>query len=123
MTEPPITSTTPGALRGCVEDRLCVFRGVPYASPPVGLARWRAAQPHPGWDGVRDATQYWRSAPQPWRPGGLPPVGSHGEPPFDEDWLTLNVWTPGIDDLRRPVLVWIHGRVLDRFGEPAFLCC
>jgi carboxylesterase type B len=109
MTEPPITSTTLGSLRGCLEDTLCVFRGVPYAAPPVGRARWRAARPHPGWGGVRDATQYGPSAPQPWRPGGLPPVGSHGEPPFDEDCLTLNVWTPGIDDLRRPVLVWIHG--------------
>jgi para-nitrobenzyl esterase len=109
MTEPPITSTTLGTLRGCVEDGLCAFRGVPYAAPPVGRARWRAAQPHPGWDGVRGAAQYGPSAPQPWRPGGLPPVGSHGQPPFDEDCLTLNVWTPGIDDRRRPVLVWIHG--------------
>lgn len=109
MTGPPITSTTSGSLRGCVEDGLCVFRGVPYAAPPAGRARWRAAQPHPGWDGVRDATRYGPSAPQPWQPGGLPPIGSHGQPPFGEDCLTLNVWTPGIDDLRRPVLVWIHG--------------
>jgi para-nitrobenzyl esterase len=109
MTEPPITSTTLGTLRGSVEDGLCAFRGVPYAAPPVGRARWKAAQPHPGWDGVRDATQYGLSAPQPWQPGGLPPVGSHGQPPFGEDCLTLNVWTPGIDELRRPVLVWIHG--------------
>lgn len=109
MTEPPITNTTLGALRGCADDGVCAFRGVPYAASPIGRARWRAAQPHPGWDGVRDATQYGPSPPQPWRPGGQPPVGSHGEPPFGEDCLTLNVWTPGIDDRRRPVLVWIHG--------------
>jgi para-nitrobenzyl esterase len=109
MTELAITSTTSGTLRGRAEDGLCVFRGVPYAAPPVGAARWKAAQPHPGWDGVRDATEYGPSAPQPWLPGGLPPIGSHGQPPFDEDCLTLNVWTPAIDDYRRPVLVWIHG--------------
>lgn len=109
MAELPIVSTTLGTVRGRVEDGLCIFRGVPYAAPPVGPARWKAAQPHPGWDGVRGATEYGPSAPQPWRPGGMPPIGSHGEPPFGEDCLTLNVWTPGIDDARRPVLVWIHG--------------
>lgn len=109
MTEPLITSTTLGDLRGSVEDDLCVFRGVPYAAAPLGAERWRSAQPHLGWDGLREAMAYGPSAPQPWMPGGMPPIGSHGEPPFDEDCLTLNVWTPGIDDRRRPVLVWIHG--------------
>jgi carboxylesterase type B len=109
MTSPLITSTTIGDLRGTVEDDLCVFRGVPYAAAPVGALRWRSAQPHLGWTGLREATSYGPSAPQPWRPGGMPPVGSHGEPPFDEDCLTLNIWTPGIDERRRPVLVWIHG--------------
>jgi carboxylesterase type B len=109
MTERPTVSTSLGTLRGCVEDGLWVFRGVPYAAPPMGAARWRAAEPHPGWDGVRDSAEYGPSAPQPWLPGGMPPVGSHGAPPFGEDCLTLNLWTPGIDDARRPVMVWIHG--------------
>jgi carboxylesterase type B len=109
MTDHALVSTTLGTVRGCVEDGLYVFRGVPYAAPPVGPARWQAAQPHPGWRGVRDATRYGPSAPQPWRPEGIPAIGRHGEPPFDEDCLTLNVWTPGPDDLGRPVLVWIHG--------------
>ena len=109
MTERPTVTTSLGALRGCVEDGLCVFRGVPYAAPPVGAGRWQAPEPHPGWVGVRDAAEYGLSAPQPWLPGGMPPVGSHGAPPFGEDCLTLNLWTPGIDDARRPVMVWIHG--------------
>jgi para-nitrobenzyl esterase len=54
----------------------------------------------------------------------LPPVGSHGAPPFGEDCLTLNLWTPGIDDARRPVLVWIHGGgFLTGSGNLPFYAC
>ena len=122
MTELPTTSTTLGTLRGCVEDGLCVLRGVPYAAPPVGLARWKAARPHPGWDGVRDATEYGPSAPQPWRPGGMPPIGSHGEPPFGEDCLTQRV---DAGHRRRPppgAGLDSRWRSPDRFGEPAVPC-
>ncbi|MET7299089.1 carboxylesterase family protein [Embleya sp. NPDC005575] len=96
-----------GTLRGRAEDGLAVFRGIPYAAAPVGDLRWRPARPHPGWDGVRDAAEYGPSAPQIGRVDAV--LGGHGAPPFDEDCLTLNVWTPGPDDARRPVLVWIHG--------------
>lgn len=101
-----------------------MFRGVPYAAPPAGDARWKAARPHPGWDGVRDATEYGPSAPQPWIPGGMPPLGEHGVPPFGEDCLTLNLWTPGIDGARRPVMVWIHGGgFLTGSGNLPFYAC
>ena len=109
MTDQPIVTTTTGTLRGRAEDALLAFRGIPYAAPPVGAGRWRAARPHPGWTGVRDAAGYGPSAPQPWLPGGSPVIGTHGDPPFAEDCLTLNLWTPGLDAARRPVLVWIHG--------------
>ncbi|MFG2983549.1 carboxylesterase/lipase family protein [Streptomyces sp. NPDC048258] len=98
-----------GRLRGAIEDGLAVFRAVPYAAPPVGDLRWRPARPHPGWSGTRDATADGPSAPQMYREGGDPVLGGHGSPPFDEDCLTLNVWTPAADTARRPVLVWIHG--------------
>ncbi|MFI5980242.1 carboxylesterase/lipase family protein [Streptomyces sp. NPDC051555] len=98
-----------GRLRGAVEDGLTVFRAVPYAASPVGELRWRPARPHPGWSGTRDATSDGPSAPQMYREGGDPVLGGHGEPPFDEDCLTLDIWTPAIDDARRPVLLWIHG--------------
>ncbi|MFJ8744553.1 carboxylesterase/lipase family protein [Embleya sp. NPDC127516] len=103
----PLVRLPVGTLRGRAENGLAVFRGIPYAAPPVGELRWRPARPHPGWAGVRDAGEYGPSAPQV----GLvdPVLGGHGAPPFDEDCLTLNVWTPGPDDARRPVLVWIHG--------------
>ncbi|MFE4635806.1 carboxylesterase/lipase family protein [Streptomyces sp. NPDC056773] len=99
----------PGSLRGTIEDGLAVFRAVPYAAPPVGEQRWRPARPHPGWTGTRDATADGPSAPQMHLEGGDPVLGGHGSPPFDEDCLTLDIWTPAADDARRPVLVWIHG--------------
>lgn len=104
----PVVVTLGGALRGATEDGLAVFRAVPYAAPPVGSLRWEVARPHAGWAGVRDAQQYGPSAPQPYAPGGSPIMGSNGEPPFDEDCLTVNIWSPDIDE-KLPVLVWIHG--------------
>ncbi|MFJ3908506.1 carboxylesterase/lipase family protein [Streptomyces vinaceus] len=105
----PVVDLPAGRLRGSVEGGLAVFKGVPYAAPPVGALRWRPAQPHPGWPGTREATAFGPSAPQLYREGGDPVLGSHGSPPFDEDCLTLNVWTPRTDDAKRPVMVWIHG--------------
>ncbi|WP_031155313.1 carboxylesterase/lipase family protein [Streptomyces xanthophaeus] len=104
----PVVLTRSGPVRGVAEDGLAVFKGVPYAAPPVGPLRWRPAQPHRGWSAVLDATAYGPGSPQAVREGD-PVLGGHGFPPFDEDCLTLNVWTPGPDDARRPVLVWIHG--------------
>ncbi|MFE7096249.1 carboxylesterase/lipase family protein [Streptomyces erythrochromogenes] len=98
-----------GRLRGAVEGGVTVFRAVPYAAPPVGDLRWRPAQPHPGWSGTRDATTDGPSSPQMYAEDGDPLLGGHGSPPFDDDCLTLNVWTPAADGARRPVLVWIHG--------------
>ncbi|MFD9302001.1 carboxylesterase/lipase family protein [Streptomyces sp. NPDC060048] len=105
----PVAHPPAGRLHGAFEDGLAVFRAVPYAAPPVGELRWRPARPHPGWSGTRDATADGPSAPQMYMEGGDPVLGGHGEPPFDEDCLTLDVWTPAADNARRPVLVWIHG--------------
>ncbi|MFE3186504.1 carboxylesterase/lipase family protein [Streptomyces violascens] len=107
----PVVRLSAGRLRGAAggDGGVVAFKGVPYAAPPVGGLRWRPARPHPGWDGLRGATAYGPSAPQMFMEGGDPVLGGHGSPPFDEDCLTLNVWTPAVDDARRPVLVWIHG--------------
>ncbi|MFP3992500.1 carboxylesterase family protein [Streptomyces sp. E11-3] len=105
----PVVHLPAGRLRGATEGGVAAFRRVPYAAPPTGGLRWRPAQPYAGWSGVRDATTDGPSAPQSYTEGGDPVLGGHGSPPFDDDCLTLNVWTPSADDAGRPVLVWIHG--------------
>ncbi|MBN9420493.1 hypothetical protein ABS71_16670 [bacterium SCN 62-11] len=90
-----------GQLKGATQDGVTVFRGVPYAAPPV---RFQPPQPAIPWQGVRDATRNGPIAPQPQLRGLLSPITA----PQDEDCLTLNVWTPAGAD-KAPVLVWIHG--------------
>ncbi|MFC4121489.1 carboxylesterase/lipase family protein [Nonomuraea zeae] len=87
------------------DPSVTVFRGVPYAAPPVGESRWRPPRPAPPWPGVRRAATFGPMCPQ------APDGGAGGAGlPMSEDCLYLNVWTraAGAGE-RRPVLVWIHG--------------
>jgi len=99
--------TASGRLSGRLEEGVHVFRGVPYASPPVGSRRFRPPVPPEPWAGVRDATRASASAPQ--KPGIIAGLLAAGVERSDEDCLSLNVWTPALDAGRRPVLVWLHG--------------
>lgn len=103
-------ATTSGAVRGVREGGLTVFRGVPYAAPPVGERRWQPAGAHEPWAGVRDTTSDGPIASQSVRG---PYRGILGDPsgggPMGEDCLTLTIWTPAADCRRRPVMVWFHG--------------
>lgn len=111
VANPAVVDTTAGKVRGQWESGLAVFRGIPYAAPPVGELRWRATQPHPGWDGVRDTIEHGPIEPQPIGMAYQAVLGTSGQrvDSMDEDCLSLGVWTPGIDDARRPVIVYIHG--------------
>ena len=102
-----IAQTRSGRVRGEREDDLHVFRGIPYARPPLGEQRFRPPEPEEPWAGVRDATRFGPSAPQREMRIDFLPGMEVG--PQDEDCLYLNVTTPGVDGGRRPVLVWIHG--------------
>ncbi len=105
----PVAETSSGKLRGSTENGVVSFKGIPFARPPVGELRWRPPQPVEPWSGERAAQQFGRSALQRPLPGGIGDlIGIPGEP-TDEDCLYLNVWTPGLDASRRPVMVWIHG--------------
>nr|AQW35052.1 carboxylesterase [Streptomyces griseoruber] len=96
----PVVRTTAGALRGTLEEHhgrtLAVFRGVPYAEPPVGPLRFASPRPPRPWREVRDATRF------------APPFVQSGRPESAEDALYANVWTPDPAG-RRPVMVYVHG--------------
>jgi para-nitrobenzyl esterase len=104
-----IVNTKSGKVEGQYQEGLYVFKGIPYAAPPVGDLRWLPPQPVKSWDGVRPAKKYGAIAPQNAMPVGAPGSPSFEEQPQDEDCLFLNIWTPGLDDARRPVMFWIHG--------------
>jgi para-nitrobenzyl esterase len=105
----PTVATTSGVLAGrATTDGGAEFRGVAYASPPVGEARFCGPTPVDPWTGERDATEFGTASFQA-TGGPMTHVFGAGDLPVGEDCLTLNVWTPGVDDSRRPVMVWIHG--------------
>ena len=80
-----------GVLQGTKEDGLTVYRGIPFAAPPIGDLRWRPPQPAEKWVGVRPADKF---APECVQGGfGAPPTGGE-KPAMSEDCLYLNVWTP-----------------------------
>ncbi|HYL35693.1 MAG TPA: carboxylesterase family protein [Bryobacteraceae bacterium] len=90
-----------------------VFKGIPYAAPPVGDLRWRAPKTAPKWQGVRQADHFSFQCEQtPYAAGGPYHAGVE---PLSEDCLYLNVWTAAKSNQdRRPVMVWIHGGGLTR---------
>src|SRR5881397_2565570 len=88
-----------------------VFKGIPFAAPPVGELRWRAPQPMAKWTGVRNADTFGDVCVQPKGVGRLNvSVDLPDSPAASEDCLYLNVWTAAQSaSERRPVMFWIYG--------------
>jgi para-nitrobenzyl esterase len=105
LAAPATVKVDQGMLAGRVEDGLTVYRGIPFAAPPVGDLRWRPPQPAARWSGVRQADTFGQQCMQ----GGFGPPDLKGSP-MSEDCLYLNVWSPAkAASDRIPVLVWIYG--------------
>ncbi len=96
-----------GRISGVERSGVWAFSGIPYAGPPVGPGRWRPPGPVVPWAGTRACDRFGPAAPQ--TPGAMEQALGGAAEATDEDCLTLNVWTPGLDGARRPVMVWIHG--------------
>lgn len=106
-----LVATPSGNLQGRAEAGLLTFKGVPYATPPVGELRWRAPQPAVPGQGTRPALERGASCIQ--KPELSIAAGAGDPRPIGEDCLFLNVWTPRADPAARlPVMVWIHGGAL-----------
>ena len=106
-----VVKTTSGEVGGEQRDGLVAFLGVPYAAAPVGPLRYAKPEPHPAWDGVRDATSPGPTAPYDTKPfprlDPVPLIG--GGWVKGDDYLSANIWTPDPAASGLPVMVFIHG--------------
>jgi len=96
-----------GQLRGTTASGVRVFKGIPFAAPPVGALRWKPPQPVVAWSGVKAADTFGAQCMQQPYPAGSPYASA--PQPTSEDCLYLNVWTAARRGDKRPVMVWIHG--------------
>jgi para-nitrobenzyl esterase len=109
----PVVDTASGKIRGAAADGINAFKGIPYGASTAGANRFMPPQKPEPWSGVREAVDWAGHAPQAFAGRRRPEVsalsGTPDKVPVSEDCLTLNVWTPGLDATKRPVMVWYHG--------------
>ena len=111
----PVLTIEGGQVQGVMADNpgVYVYRGIPYAAPPIGDLRWKEPQPVVAWEGVKIADKFGHPGYQAVHyPGGYATEWGYGdEAPYSEDCLYLNVWTkaPGDVNKKLPVALWIHG--------------
>ena len=124
----PILTIDGGQVQGIKGELkgVYVYKGIPYAAPPIGQLRWKAPQPVVPWEGVKVCDTFGHPGYQVVHyPGGYTTEWGYGdEPAYSEDCLYLNVYTkaPGQTDKKLPVAMWIHGGGLrEGWGfEPEF---
>lgn len=95
------------------DGKVRVYKGIPFAAPPVDKLRWQPPQRAAAWQGVRECQEFGSTCPQQPYPAG----SVYAQPPQQqsEDCLYLNVWTPAENATAKlPVIVWIHGGALTR---------
>src|SRR3954465_9710878 len=107
---PPRVTIDTGTLEGAVDSAtgVNVFRGIPYAAPPVGSLRWRPPEAPASWTGGRSASAPGHNCMQPQPYSDIDPFKAG----VSEDCLYLNVWTTSLDGRlgKRPAMVWLHRR-------------
>jgi para-nitrobenzyl esterase len=109
----PVVETTAGKVRGYSARGILTFKGIPYAGSTAGPNRFLAPTKPKPWSGIRSSMYYGQVCPQAARAGWKNDEESFmfewddGQP--GEDHLRVNVWTPGADNRKRPVMVWLHG--------------
>lgn len=100
----PLVETAQGRVRGLVQTNgVTAFKGMRYGAAAAGPLRFMPPAPPPSWAGIKDAFEYGDQSPQ--ARGSL----AHAGTAMTDDCLRINVWTPGLDNSRRPVLLWLHG--------------
>lgn len=112
-TESPVVETASGRVKGVTSDGVHVFKGIPYGASTAGANRFMPPRKPEPWTGAREAVAYAGRSPQAPAAQQRPELATVWGPvdtlPVGEDCLTLHVWTPGLDNARRPVMVWLHG--------------
>jgi len=108
-----VAQTQYGKVQGYILRDVYTFLGIPYGAPTGGANRFRAPQPPESWDDIRPAVYFGDTAPQKTAGKYRNNFGTFADhwnyDDVSEDCLMLNIWTPALDNAKRPVLVWLHG--------------
>ncbi|MBX3565535.1 MAG: carboxylesterase family protein [Sphingomonas sp.] len=109
LAQVPVVQAPAGTVQGTGQGDIRIFKGIPFAQPPVGAMRWKPPVELPAWEGVRNAASFGPACVQPHARA----AGIYTNPPerMSEDCLTLNIWAPK-NAAKLPVFVWIHGGAL-----------
>ena len=107
----PVITINSGAISGIEKNGLMVFKGIPFAAPPVGNLRWKAPQPVKPWTNIKECTAF---GPSPFQQSPFPFMCWSAEylipkEPINEDCLYLNVWAPKKTAQKKAVIVYIYG--------------